>query len=408
MKKISLILGISLGTVPLMAQAVQSFDARSLGRGGAGLTMGEFNQALSNPAMVNQFDEDDDFSFAINAGAIASDKDGMLEDLDDTTEDLDDLDFCSDNPAADNCPSIILSAPDTIADNMESLDEKMIQLEAGGAVLIGIPNDLVAMAVSITTRANAGVEFLYDANDRNELREANPANGDANTQDDGNTEFRQEDLRSEVATVGVQITEFGVMAGKTMAVGPLGDVQLGATLKAQEITLFSNTQLIGVYDEDELLDDEFTKEHSAVNVDLGARKVLGDEGLFSVAATIENLIPQSFGAAGTEDFDMNPVLTVAAGVHNGWVKAEAGVDLSERSGFAMFGDTQFAHVGAEFSAGRHAHLRLGYRADMKSNVSDIASVGLGISPYDKVNLDLAAMVGEGDTGGVALQLGFKF
>jgi len=34
-------------------------------------------------------------------------------------------------------------------------------------------------------------------------------------------------------------------------------------------------------------------------------------------------------------------------------------------------------------------------------------VGLGITPWDRANLDLAVQQGEGETYGVALQLGFK-
>src|SRR5690606_40801374 len=55
------------------------YDARALARGGTGMTMGEYNQALYNPAMLNRFDENDEFSFAINVGVIASDKDGFID-----------------------------------------------------------------------------------------------------------------------------------------------------------------------------------------------------------------------------------------------------------------------------------------------------------------------------------------
>jgi hypothetical protein len=42
-----------------------------------------------------------------------------------------------------------------------------------------------------------------------------------------------------------------------------------------------------------------------------------------------------------------------------------------------------------------------------SDVSDTFSVGLGITPWDRLNIDLAAVAGDGDTAGVGLQLGFK-
>ena len=75
MRKLSLAVSIAaLSAVPALTLA-DIYDARSMGRGGAGLTMGEYNQAVLNPALINHFDENDDFSFALNAGVFASDKD---------------------------------------------------------------------------------------------------------------------------------------------------------------------------------------------------------------------------------------------------------------------------------------------------------------------------------------------
>ena len=91
MRKLSLAVSIAaLSVVPSLSLA-DVFDARSSGRGGAGLTMGEYNQAILNPALINHFDENDDFSFALNVGVFASDKDGMLEATDDAQDALDKL-----------------------------------------------------------------------------------------------------------------------------------------------------------------------------------------------------------------------------------------------------------------------------------------------------------------------------
>lgn len=99
---------------------------------------------------------------------------------------------------------------------------------------------------------------------------------------------------------------------------------------------------------------------------------------------------------------------MASGWQNRWLKSELGLDLNKASGFDILENTRFARAGLELSAGRHAHLRLGYRTDLENNVSDLYAVGLGISPYDTASIDLAGMVGEGDTYGAALQLGIKF
>ena len=86
---------------------------------------------------------------------------------------------------------------------------------------------------------------------------------------------------------------------------------------------------------------------------------------------------------------------------------EANTDLTPRKGFDKLLETQFTRVGMELSAGRHFHLRAGYRTDSKSNVSDVVTAGIGITPFDRLNIDISAMLGDGDTAGVGLQLGFK-
>ena len=164
-------------------------------------------------------------------------------------------------------------------------------------------------------------------------------------------------------------------------------------------------------------EDKFTTSNSGVNVDLGATMRLGGNGQYVVAGTIENLIPQSFDGPNKQlngvdtgiptSYDMKPVLTAAVGYNNAWVKAEANLDLTERAGYDLMADTQFARVGLEFSAGRHIHLRTGYRVDTKDNVSSVITGGIGITPWDRFNIDLSGMIGEGETYGAALQIGFK-
>ncbi len=54
-------------------------------------------------------------------------------------------------------------------------------------------------------------------------------------------------------------------------------------------------------------------------------------------------------------------------------------------------------------------LRAGYRADMKSNDANVFTAGLGVSPFNNtVHLDLAGSVGDDNTWGGMLQLGFNF
>lgn len=388
MRKLSLAAAVAaLCAVPALSFA-DIYDARSSGRAGAGLTMGEYNQAILNPALINHFDENDDFSFALNVGVFASDKDGMLEATDDVQ---DALDAIENNPQPGDAQSVF--------DLMGTIDRKIVQVDAGTSVLIGIPNKTLPAALVVKGKASVGAQFIRDNNDQLILQ-AIEANAPGVSQDD---------LQSRMAASAVGLAEAGFMFGYKVS-----NLELGATIKAQEIELYSYSERVANADAADAIDEEQFKEtHSALNVDLGASMRIGDKGQYVVAGTIENLVPQSFDGPVSQqtlaptEYEMNPVITAAVGYNNAWFKAEANMDLTERAGYDLLADTQFARLGMEFSAGRHLHLRAGYRADLKDNVSDVITGGIGITPWDRFNIDMSGMIGEGETFGAALQIGFK-
>ncbi len=402
MRKLSLAVSIAaLSVVPSLSLA-DIFDARSSGRGGAGLTMGEYNQAILNPALINHFDENDDFSFALNVGVFASDKDGMLDATDDAQDALDKLE-------SNSAPSMA-DVNDANA-KLAAMSGKMLQIEAGTSVLIGIPNKRLPAALVVKGKASAGTQFTYDSTDLARL----VAIDNGVTCGGSGPVCTQDDLQSQVVASAVGLAEAGLMFGHKLA----GGLELGATFKAQQIELYAYSASVGTFDEADIVDSNSKQDHSAFNVDLGASMRLGDKSQYVLAGAIENLVPQSFDGPvrtnGTPnpaddvatEYEMNPVLTAAVGYNNSWLKAEANVDLTERAGYDLLKDTQFARLGLEFSAGRHFHLRAGYRADLKDNVSSVVTGGIGITPWDRFNIDLSGMIGEGETYGAALQIGFK-
>lgn len=384
MRKLSLAAAVAaLCAVPALSFA-DIYDARSMGRAGAGLTMGEYNQAILNPALINHFDENDDFSFALNVGVFASDKDGMLEATDDAQDAID---------ALENNPGISPADVIDANDKLNALDGKLVQAEAGTSVLIGIPTNTLPMALVVKGKLSFGTEFDYVATDAAVLAAID--SGVAT----------QDDLQSNIRASAVAVTEAGLMFGKKLENG----LELGGTLKGQKIELLTYTANAANFDAGDIQDSNNSTDHSNINIDLGANLRFGANKEYVFATTIENLIPKTFdGPISTGvQYKMEPLLTTGIGYGNTWFKGEANVDLTVRNGYDLLADTQFARLGLEFSAGRHFHVRTGYRADLKNNVSDVFTVGLGITPYDRFNLDLSAMTGEGDTLGVALQVGFK-
>jgi len=383
MRKLTPLALAVFGLTPLAAQA-DVFDARAMARGGAGLTLGEYNQAMINPALVNNFDENDDFSFALNVGVFASDKDGMI----DATEDAQDaLDALESNPQPGDSA--------TVNNLLQSLDGRIVQIEAGTGLMIAIPNATLATALVVRSKVAVGTEFDYDGGDAAVLTAIE--NGLATT----------DDLNSQQLASAIGLAEAGLMFGKKV-----GDaLELGAMLKAQRIELAAQGFNVASFEEEDVLDEGNKESYNHINVDLGLKLRLGDNGQYVLAGVIENLIPKSFdgpaATGGSAEYKMEPVLTAAAAYSGSHLKAELNLDLTVRNGYDLLAETQFARAGVELSAGRHFHLRAGYRADLKDNVSDVATLGIGITPFDRFNIDLAGMKGDGDTYGVALQIGFK-
>lgn len=107
------------------------YDARAMARGGTGMTLGEYNQAIYNPALINRFDDNDDFSFALNGGLIASDKDGFIDAADEFSDLIDELE--------DSSGPVPQGTIDAAKLGLQNMSDKLVQIDAGGAVMIGIP-----------------------------------------------------------------------------------------------------------------------------------------------------------------------------------------------------------------------------------------------------------------------------
>jgi hypothetical protein len=387
-------LGIMFSLFPLVGTA-QVFDARSMGRAGTGITFGDYNQSLTNPALINNVRENDDFAFGVNAGAIASDQDEAIDTIDQIQEDVDELE--------QNCSSTSPCQPsdaDPIIQKMRRIDRQLIQAVGGGAALVGVPLSGLNFAVTAEASAHAGARFELEESD---VEGGLTGRGELGRIAVGAPNSDQDDLDSSVAASALRLDEVsGILGGKFRE-----HYAWGAQVKFQKLELMDYSARIAAFEGDDVLDARNTKEHSSANLDLGFVRQPEGSG-FSFGGTVTNLIPQTFSGPRGADLEQDPQFNVAGGWRNAWFKSELGMELNSAAGFDILKDTRFARAGVELSAGRHAHLRAGYRTDLEDNVSDLYTVGLGISPFDTVSLDLAGMVGEGDTYGAALQLGLKF
>jgi hypothetical protein len=86
---------ISVGLLLTVAGAASaaSFDARNSGMGGTGVASSRYDAAsTTNPALLTNFQEDDDFSLIVPAiGGTISDEDDIVDSLDSINDALGDL-----------------------------------------------------------------------------------------------------------------------------------------------------------------------------------------------------------------------------------------------------------------------------------------------------------------------------
>ena len=61
-------------------------------------------------------------------------------------------------------------------------------------------------------------------------------------------------------------------------------------------------------------------------------------------------------------------------------------------------------MGVEFDAANWIQLRLGARTDMESNRDDVATVGIGLSPFNVLHVGITGIAGENETYGGVVEL----
>ena len=103
------------------------------------------------------------------------------------------------------------------------------------------------------------------------------------------------------------------------------------------------------------------------------------------------------------------MVTAGIAYQNSWITTALDIDLTSKDRFGMEGDeTQFVRAGVELNGWDWAQLRLGYRYDNKGNVKNMATAGLGMSPFGVIHLDVMAMYYDENELGAGVELSFTF
>jgi hypothetical protein len=401
----TLVKGLTLAALCVStAIHANSFSAKQAGQGFTGLTK-DFTSALSNPALLTKYDNDDDVYFSLNLGGIISDEHNVIDNGEDIANFIDKFEQSIDNIGNISPANLLtykadlLAQVDRITETLAEIDLKPVQFREGVNLLIIVPNKHLSFGMFVNQYGRLGAIVDYDKSDEAILKTAI---------DTG--EFDTNDLKSFAVGVGYSVVEVGAMFGYPLVKHADYDLSIGAKVKLQRIDIFFNNLNITDFDQDEfdLTDDNHLTDSEGSNVDLGLYATWGDERQWHGALVVNNISEHDVTLA-EQNLTFTLETSVEAGVsyQNDWLTLAAEMDVVERESFKQLAPVKYASLGAEFRWAEHMQFRLGMRTDLNDNEADIYTLGIGISPWDIVSIDIAGFTGDKDTKGVALELSWK-
>lgn len=238
------------------------------------------------------------------------------------------------------------------------------------------------------------------------------------------------DLNSTLEVVAVSIMDVGVSLASEFEFSG-HTVAIGVTPKIQKISTYHYGDEIDGFDDVETDDlKDYQKDYTRFNLDVGASYRFGENSNWMAGAVIKNLFGGSFkyedalvtpkdengNANGVPYYltggkvSLNPQVRGGIAYHSKWFNAAFDLDLIKNKAVVYEAETQYASLGVELDVYQTFQLRAGYRTNLVSGGADVATAGIGLSPFG-VHLDIAAMANPSDVkreAGAVLDLGFYF
>lgn len=409
-------------------------EARSDAMGGTGVASASYGSGvLINPALLAKAKPDDDITVILpGVQAQITDKDNLQDEIDDINDKIDNYSDVIDNLTAAQIIANPLGTIDQfqgaakdLADELEFLDGKTARASAAAGIAVSIPNDVLSVAFVTKAYAHARVTSSIDQQDITYLRSIQNSDAvatgvalDAVISPNGSDEITR-NLNSTASGRAAIVSDYGVAVARQFTLGDV-PVSFGITPKLQKTWVYNYTTSIYDYDSDDFHSSRYRTDDTGFNVDAGIAADLGEH--FTVGLSGQNLISRDIdtkdiritnGRTGEvvsykDTYQISPIVTAGAAWHNDLVTVSADGDLTETKGFKSEENSQYVGVGAEVRPLSWFAVRAGYRADVKSNDSNVFTGGVGFAPFNTVHVDLMGLVGEDETWGAGAQLSMTF
>ena len=420
-----------LGCAVAMAVPFGSFDTRSMGMGGAGVAAANADAApLFNPALLSAAKAHEDFGLILpTIGVRVADPDKLhdsvtafqdgnyVNNLQTAINTLNAFVVANNAGAIPAAAAAVGSNLTIVSSQLTTLSNKPITIDGGIATVIAIPSKNFGAAFYANGIVATGGIFNYsDAATLQTLaNHATTCAGNAASPSCATlAAFNTNNLTSGINFKGITFGEVGFALSHEYKIFN-HDIALGITPKIIKAQLFDIPISVNNTNQTNFSSTDYLAEYSLVNFDLGAAKNYNNG--WRTGLVIKNVIPQSldFKRASTagaipvatgEQLTLRPQARIGISHENSWSTVAMDVDLTRNDPAGFEKATRYIALGGELNAFDWAQLRAGYRVDAENSARNVASLGLGISPFG-VHADLA-VAGNANEIGASFQLGFRF
>ncbi|MDE0957717.1 MAG: conjugal transfer protein TraF [Planctomycetota bacterium] len=196
----------------------------------------------------------------------------------------------------------------------------------------------------------------------------------------------------------------------------IGGYAVGVTPKFTRIELLDYSASSEAASESSYDQDDFTTEYEDFNLDLGIAQQL--ENGWTLGLTARNLIAHEYAGHRRDpvsgvvsptgnSIDVTPSVHLGMARQEEWWTVAVDLDLIAQEGvLPQLPGEQYLSTGVELDLAGWGQLRGGYRLNLDDSIRNVASAGIGVSPFG-IHLDVG-VAGNQNELGLAVQLGFRF
>lgn len=379
----------TLAVVMAMAFSSSAFasnllmDARGAGMGNTGVSTADYLLApYYNPALTAVYRKNDSFGILLpSIGLRAEDKDESLKTIDDLQDSIEQFERAGVGAATQENVDQLNRYLDQLA------DDKPLAVTAGVGIAVALPLD--AVSLNFFTRGYAEV-----------IAKANVAAKSGNSANEVKTRYES----SDVDLTAFGYTEVGLAVGKQVVLGGQ-TVALGVTPKVQQLRTYQDNASVKSFDLDDY--DKSEVKDNSFNLDMGAVWLIDQ---YRVGIVAKDLFAKDIQTQNRNNtYKLDTQIAVSGSYVSDFFIAAVDLDLTKQRRFnGDNDDTQFMRFGVEGNAWGWAQLRAGYEVDLQNSLDNSVSVGLGVSPWDVVSLDLAGSYAGDNQFGLSANLAFTF